>query len=101
MLLCEVQSLDFPSYSVDDKKSHEAGYDAFITGICFIAMGSYLGESRIYKYHHLSNNSSFVFLSPRGNCSECNKRMPSSIAASYAIFPKVFSYITLIKPLCC
>ncbi|RZB38999.1 poly(A)-specific ribonuclease PARN [Asbolus verrucosus] len=31
-------------YSVEDKKEHEAGYDAYITGVCFLSMWSYLGK---------------------------------------------------------
>ncbi|XP_043472401.1 poly(A)-specific ribonuclease PARN-like isoform X3 [Leptopilina heterotoma] len=31
------------SYSTSIEKSHEAGYDAYMTGLCFIAMKNYLG----------------------------------------------------------
>ncbi|XP_967921.3 poly(A)-specific ribonuclease PARN [Tribolium castaneum] len=30
-------------YFVEDLKEHEAGYDAYITGLCFISMWNYLG----------------------------------------------------------
>ncbi|KAG4073427.1 hypothetical protein HA402_000651 [Bradysia odoriphaga] len=30
------------SYSLDKPKEHEAGYDAFITGVCFVTMANYL-----------------------------------------------------------
>ncbi|XP_051173834.1 poly(A)-specific ribonuclease PARN-like isoform X2 [Leptopilina boulardi] len=32
------------SYSITTEKCHEAGYDAFMTGMCFIAMKNYLGS---------------------------------------------------------
>lgn len=33
----------FPSYDTAAEQLHEAGYDAYITGLCFIAMANYLG----------------------------------------------------------
>lgn len=39
----EVESIDGRSYSALAEKCHEAGYDAYITGICFIALCNYLG----------------------------------------------------------
>ncbi|RLU16444.1 hypothetical protein DMN91_010512 [Ooceraea biroi] len=39
----DVQSTEGRSYSVLTEKSHEAGYDAYITGLCFIALSNYLG----------------------------------------------------------
>ncbi|XP_029035612.1 poly(A)-specific ribonuclease PARN-like isoform X4 [Osmia bicornis bicornis] len=39
----EVESVDGRSYSTLVEKCHEAGYDAYITGICFIALSDYLG----------------------------------------------------------
>ncbi|KAJ8986166.1 hypothetical protein NQ317_005640 [Molorchus minor] len=33
----------FKGYSINDQKEHEAGYDAFITGLSFLAMWKYLG----------------------------------------------------------
>lgn len=30
-------------YTLNDGKAHEAGYDAFITGVCFLAMWNHLG----------------------------------------------------------
>lgn len=33
----------FPSYSTASEQLHEAGYDAYITGLCFIAMANFLG----------------------------------------------------------
>lgn len=31
-------------YTLQDNKAHEAGYDAFITGVCFLALWNYLGK---------------------------------------------------------
>ncbi|KAK2169445.1 hypothetical protein LSH36_10g14010 [Paralvinella palmiformis] len=36
------QSEQFPSYSTKDERQHEAGYDAYMTGLCFLAMAQYL-----------------------------------------------------------
>uniref|UniRef100_A0A672Z5B4 Poly(A)-specific ribonuclease PARN n=1 Tax=Sphaeramia orbicularis TaxID=375764 RepID=A0A672Z5B4_9TELE len=35
----------FPSYDTAQEQLHEAGYDAYITGLCFISMANYLGNS--------------------------------------------------------
>lgn len=43
----EVESVDGRSYSTLTEKCHEAGYDAYITGICFIALSNYLGQQLI------------------------------------------------------
>ncbi|XP_076004091.1 poly(A)-specific ribonuclease PARN [Genypterus blacodes] len=34
----------FPSYDTAQEQLHEAGYDAYITGLCFISMANYLGS---------------------------------------------------------
>ncbi|XP_029169507.1 poly(A)-specific ribonuclease PARN-like [Nylanderia fulva] len=39
----DVEPVEGRSYSVLTEKSHEAGYDAYITGLCFIALSNYLG----------------------------------------------------------
>lgn len=33
----------FPSYDTASEQLHEAGYDAYITGLCFISMANFLG----------------------------------------------------------
>ncbi|KAG8231446.1 hypothetical protein J437_LFUL000163 [Ladona fulva] len=33
-----------PGYSIKDSKSHEAGFDAFVTGVCFISMANYFAS---------------------------------------------------------
>lgn len=40
----DVEPVEGYSYSVSTEKSHEAGYDAYITGLCFIALSNYLGQ---------------------------------------------------------
>lgn len=35
------------SYSLNDGKEHEAGYDAYITGLSFLSMWKYLGKAFI------------------------------------------------------
>ena len=35
---------EFSRYGENDEKSHEAGYDAYITGLAFISMTNYLGS---------------------------------------------------------
>ncbi|XP_043585403.1 poly(A)-specific ribonuclease PARN-like isoform X1 [Bombus pyrosoma] len=42
--ITEVEPIDDRSYSTLTEKCHEAGYDAYITGICFIALSNYLGS---------------------------------------------------------
>lgn len=42
--LFPVSSPDFPAYNLLDDKAHEAGYDAYMTGLCYISMSNYLGE---------------------------------------------------------
>lgn len=34
---------NFQSYDTSSEQLHEAGYDAYITGLCFISMANYLG----------------------------------------------------------
>uniref|UniRef100_A0A3B4ZKH7 Poly(A)-specific ribonuclease PARN n=1 Tax=Stegastes partitus TaxID=144197 RepID=A0A3B4ZKH7_9TELE len=36
----------FPSYDTAQEQLHEAGYDAYITGLCFISMANYLGNAQ-------------------------------------------------------
>ncbi|KAK2097545.1 hypothetical protein P7K49_022996 [Saguinus oedipus] len=37
----------FPSYDTASEQLHEAGYDAYITGLCFISMANYLAEIEV------------------------------------------------------
>ena len=41
---CVADAGDVPCYSRDTARLHEAGYDSFITGLCFITMANYLGR---------------------------------------------------------
>ncbi|KAH0506204.1 Poly(A)-specific ribonuclease PARN, partial [Microtus ochrogaster] len=36
----------FPSYNTASEQLHEAGYDAYITGLCFISMANYLVQPK-------------------------------------------------------
>ncbi|XP_063896141.1 poly(A)-specific ribonuclease PARN [Helicoverpa armigera] len=44
--LPKVDSLEGRGYSHLDEKEHEAGYDAYITGLCFLAMHAHLSRMR-------------------------------------------------------
>lgn len=35
----------FHSYDTAQEQLHEAGYDAYITGLCFVSMANYLGNA--------------------------------------------------------
>lgn len=35
----------FPSYDTAQEQLHEAGYDAYITGLCFVSMANHLGKT--------------------------------------------------------
>uniref|UniRef100_A0A674CWB9 Poly(A)-specific ribonuclease PARN n=1 Tax=Salmo trutta TaxID=8032 RepID=A0A674CWB9_SALTR len=41
----------FPSYDTAQEQLHEAGYDAYITGLCFISMANYLGTTIYTRYN--------------------------------------------------
>lgn len=44
---------DAQGYHITDEKEHEAGYDAYITGLCFLAMWKYLGmllDNKAFEY---------------------------------------------------
>ncbi|KYN27188.1 Poly(A)-specific ribonuclease PARN [Trachymyrmex cornetzi] len=46
----DIEPVEGRSYSLSREKYHEAGYDAYITGLCFIALSNYLG-----KLQHIEN----------------------------------------------
>ena len=47
----------FPSYDTAQEQLHEAGYDAYITGLCFISMANYLGNGHNYTRPVCKSNS--------------------------------------------
>jgi len=47
-------------YDIKDRKRHEAGFDAFITGCCFIAMCQYLGTTQEPIKHRVAPDSPIV-----------------------------------------
>ncbi|KAG2455827.1 NAGAB acetylgalactosaminidase, partial [Polypterus senegalus] len=50
----------FPSYNTASEQLHEAGYDAYITGLCFISMANFLGNIQV---SWIDDTSAFVSLS--------------------------------------
>ncbi|KAM9314934.1 poly(A)-specific ribonuclease PARN isoform 1-T1 [Pholidichthys leucotaenia] len=50
----------FPSYDTAQEQLHEAGYDAYITGLCFISMANYLGSFLTPPKAYISPHSKVV-----------------------------------------
>ncbi|XP_031719066.1 poly(A)-specific ribonuclease PARN [Anarrhichthys ocellatus] len=50
----------FNSYDTAQEQLHEAGYDAYITGLCFISMANYLGSFLTPPKAHISSSSKLV-----------------------------------------
>ncbi|XP_023814352.1 poly(A)-specific ribonuclease PARN [Oryzias latipes] len=50
----------FPSYDTAQEQLHEAGYDAFITGLCFISMANHLGSFLTPPKAHISAHSKLI-----------------------------------------
>lgn len=50
----------FPSYDTASEQLHEAGYDAYITGLCFITMADYLGSFLSPPKTHVSARSKLI-----------------------------------------
>uniref|UniRef100_H0UY53 Poly(A)-specific ribonuclease PARN n=1 Tax=Cavia porcellus TaxID=10141 RepID=H0UY53_CAVPO len=50
----------FPSYDTASEQLHEAGYDAYITGLCFISMANYLGSFLSPPKIHVSARSEII-----------------------------------------
>ncbi|NXE92945.1 PARN ribonuclease, partial [Menura novaehollandiae] len=57
----KVESADgFPSYDTASEQLHEAGYDAYITGLCFISMANFLGSFLSPPKNHVSARSKLI-----------------------------------------
>ncbi|MBN3318078.1 PARN ribonuclease, partial [Atractosteus spatula] len=57
----KVESADgFPSYDTASEQLHEAGYDAYITGLCFISMANYFGTFLTPPKQHISARSKLI-----------------------------------------
>ncbi|KAJ8246481.1 hypothetical protein GJAV_G00268300 [Gymnothorax javanicus] len=57
----KVESVEgFPSYDTASEQLHEAGYDAYITGLCFISMANYLGSFLTPPKAHISARSKLI-----------------------------------------
>ncbi|XP_061850173.1 poly(A)-specific ribonuclease PARN isoform X3 [Colius striatus] len=50
----------FPSYDTASEQLHEAGYDAYITGLCFISMANFLGSFLSPPKNHVSARSKLI-----------------------------------------
>ncbi|XP_063055858.1 poly(A)-specific ribonuclease PARN [Engraulis encrasicolus] len=50
----------FQSYDTGTEQLHEAGYDAYITGLCFISMANYLGSFLTPPKPHISAKSKLI-----------------------------------------
>uniref|UniRef100_A0A3Q4B9H5 Poly(A)-specific ribonuclease PARN n=1 Tax=Mola mola TaxID=94237 RepID=A0A3Q4B9H5_MOLML len=50
----------FPSYDTAQEQLHEAGYDAYITGLCFISMANYLGSFLTPPKAYISSRSKLI-----------------------------------------
>ncbi|XP_068177275.1 poly(A)-specific ribonuclease PARN [Antennarius striatus] len=50
----------FPSYDTAQEQLHEAGYDAYITGLCFISMADYLESFSTSSKAYISARSKLV-----------------------------------------
>ncbi|KAM9304729.1 poly(A)-specific ribonuclease PARN [Gastrophryne carolinensis] len=50
----------FPSYNTASEQLHEAGYDAYITGLCFVSMANYLGSFLSPPKGHISARSKLI-----------------------------------------
>ncbi|XP_053712564.1 poly(A)-specific ribonuclease PARN [Synchiropus splendidus] len=57
----EVEAAEgFPSYTTAQEQLHEAGYDAYITGLCFISMANYLGSFLTPPKSYISARSKLI-----------------------------------------
>ncbi|XP_064415099.1 poly(A)-specific ribonuclease PARN isoform X1 [Latimeria chalumnae] len=50
----------FPRYDTASEQLHEAGYDAYITGLCFISMANFLGSFLSPPKLHVSASSNLI-----------------------------------------
>ncbi|TNN46190.1 Poly(A)-specific ribonuclease PARN [Liparis tanakae] len=50
----------FHSYDTAQEQLHEAGYDAYITGLCFVSMANYLGAFLTPPKAYISSHSKLV-----------------------------------------
>uniref|UniRef100_A0A452QWD0 Poly(A)-specific ribonuclease PARN n=1 Tax=Ursus americanus TaxID=9643 RepID=A0A452QWD0_URSAM len=60
VLNCSEFAEGFPSYDTATEQLHEAGYDAYITGLCFISMANYLGSFLSPPKIHVSARSKLI-----------------------------------------
>ncbi|XP_063979026.1 poly(A)-specific ribonuclease PARN-like isoform X2 [Diachasmimorpha longicaudata] len=56
----EITAIDNRSYTKGDAVYHEAGFDAYATGLCFVAMANYLGSQQTTKVHTVLPDSELL-----------------------------------------
>uniref|UniRef100_A0A8B9GPZ2 Poly(A)-specific ribonuclease PARN n=1 Tax=Astyanax mexicanus TaxID=7994 RepID=A0A8B9GPZ2_ASTMX len=60
MIISTFTSVGFQCYDTASEQLHEAGYDAYITGLCFISMANYLGTFLTPPKPHISARSKLI-----------------------------------------
>ncbi|XP_050670882.1 poly(A)-specific ribonuclease PARN-like isoform X2 [Leptidea sinapis] len=58
--LPEIESLEGRGYRRTDDKQHEAGYDAYVTGLCFLAMHAHLTRMRGEEQTRVTQDSALL-----------------------------------------
>ncbi|XP_015110042.1 poly(A)-specific ribonuclease PARN [Diachasma alloeum] len=56
----EITSIENRSYMTNQEVYHEAGFDAYVTGLCFVAMANYLGSQQSTKVDTVLPDSSLL-----------------------------------------
>lgn len=84
------------SYSLDEPKEHEAGYDSFITGVCFATMANYLQidscdiNEKSPRLRHILNRWGFSFLLETFFfCFNCTAEFIDSIYFRYGTYATI------------
>ncbi|XP_066249816.1 poly(A)-specific ribonuclease PARN-like [Euwallacea similis] len=54
-------------YVLNDNKEHEAGYDSFITGLCFLSMWKYIGSQKNWSNSDMFGKAGLRLLQPYTN----------------------------------
>ncbi|XP_023943220.2 poly(A)-specific ribonuclease PARN [Bicyclus anynana] len=62
--LPEAESESGRGYTRSDEKAHEAGYDAYVTGLCFLSMHAHLASMRGERRARVAGSADSVLLKP-------------------------------------
>lgn len=74
----------FHSYDTAQEQLHEAGYDAYITGLCFISMANYLGNAQSHwSCLHIKKKKSSEYML-------CNLVCSTLFTGSFLTPPKAY-----------